>query len=382
MSHVSIYHNLLWPRYKGAVFSELHALAQAKGRGVDFVQIAETDSERAALSGVDLRYHRYPYELLFKGAYEAAGGWQRVWTLVRHVRRSDARLVVLPGYHRIEYWSMLLMCMLLGKQRAVFCDSTARDRPPHPLKRVAKRLFFAACDGFFAYGQRSAEYLRENGARSDRIFQPCQAAASPIGFDAAAALVRRIAARAAETAPRFLFVGRLSPEKGLSSLLQAFAAFRAAHGSGHLVLVGAGPLRAALQAQAATLGLAAHGELTGAMGADELAAQYARATCLVLPSTSEPWGLVANEALEQGCPVLVSDACGCRPELVREGLTGFAFPAGDVAALLDAMTHAVPAFADAAAVGRVCQQHITTYSPRAAASRILAGCEVLLDARG
>ncbi len=380
MPDVAIIHNLLWPRYKGAVFSALHAAAEARGRRIAFAHIAETDGERAALGTVDTRVHRYPYELLFRGAYDAQPAWRLALALVRHEGARGARLVVLPGYHRVEYWALLLACVVRGQRRAVFCDSTGRDRPAAgiggALRGWLKRRFFAACDGFFAYGQRSAAYLRAHGAPAGRIFQPCQAAALPPGFDADAARARRLAECA--PAPRFLYAGRLAPEKGLGGLLEAFARVAAGQPAARLAFAGAGPLEAALRAQARSLGIAAQVEWLGALDAAGLAPQFARATCLVLPSLSEPWGLVVNEALHHGCPVLVSEACGCRPELVVDGVTGLAHAPGDVAALAAALERAPAAFADVAAVAAACQRHMAAYTPERAAATILGGCEVLL----
>ena len=69
----------------------------------------------------------------------------------------------------------------------------------------------------------------------------------------------------------------------------------------------------------------------------ELPAYYGLAGAFVLASTEEQWGLVVNEAMASGLPVVVSDRCGCAPDLVREGETGFTFdPSGpaELAALL------------------------------------------------
>ena len=379
MTSVAVYHNILWSRYKGEVFSALHALGNAESEAYTFVQIAETEGDRALLSPVDLRYHRYPFELLFKGAYGAVPRVRLAWSTARHVARNPARLIVLPGYHRVEFWAMLVACVLSRKPRAVFCDSTRFDKPRNWWKGLLKRAFFNACDGYFGYGVRSAEYLLENGARGDRIYQPCQAAALPIGFDTARALAQRVSARAREASPRFLFVGRLAPEKGLDTLLQAFRQFKAARGEGQLVLVGAGPDRDALVARAGSLGLADSVQFTGGKDIDGVAEEYSRATCLVLPSTSEPWGLVVNEALHYGCPIIVSDACGCRPELVEQGVTGFAFDSGNVAQLAHCLALAVDGLADAAGVGRGCQAHIAQYSPQHAAKQIRDGCMAILQ---
>lgn len=378
MSRISVYHNILWSKYKGEVFSALHQLAGSSGQEVRFVQIAETEGERAVLSPVDLRYHRYPFKLLFRGRYEAVSVQGRAWALLQDLLRNRADLVILPGYHKVEYWAMLLACVLLRRRRAVFCDSTAHDRPRSGWRALAKRVFFRRCDGYFGYGSRSAEYLRMNGAHPGRIFQRCQAAALPIGFDAQAALHHRIDQRALQAEPLFLYVGRLAPEKDLPVLLQAFARFRQMRGAGVLELVGDGPDRQALRSQVDALGLGEAVVLRGALDLDQISLAYARASCLVLPSRSEPWGLVANEALHHGCPIIVSEACGCRPELVVDGVTGYSHAVGDVLGLAASMQAVAEDPRDAAAIARACQAHIAHFSPEQAARQILLGCASIL----
>jgi glycosyltransferase involved in cell wall biosynthesis len=384
MTSVAIYHNLVWPKYKGEVFSAIHEQSSSQGLFVSFVQIAETDSDRTALAGVgvDMRYHRYPFELLFKGAYDRVSTWSLTWALALHVARNPARLIVLPGYHRFEFWVMLAVCILTRKRRAVFCDSTARDQAPNALKNFLKRLFFGSCDGYFAYGQRSSEYLQSLGVQVDRIFQPCQAAALPFGFDPQRALKLRLAARATQLEPRFLFVGRLSPEKDLPTVLKAFARVHKLRGCGRLVLVGDGAQAAELRAQAASLGILEHIEFVGAVNIDALSAHYASASCLILAGRSEAWGLVVNESLHYGCPVVVSEACGCTPELVSDGVTGYVHAVGDPADLAACMMKAVDMLAstesDTERVGAACQALMSAYTPKRAAQRILAGCDALL----
>jgi glycosyltransferase involved in cell wall biosynthesis len=109
-----------------------------------------------------------------------------------------------------------------------------------------------------------------------------------------------------------------------------------------------------------------------------LYAEYARATALVLPSRSEPWGLVVNEALAHGCPVIVSDCCGCLPELVVNGETGFQHRTGDVTSLAEQLALAPTRFADREATARRCQEVVGRYTPENAAYEILKGCRQIL----
>lgn len=378
---IVLFHNIRWSRYKAAVFSALHVSALAAGRDVAFYQIAETERSRIALTDVDVSYHKYPHELLFPGSYQSVPKPRLVGTLFARVFRSRARLVLLPGYDTAEYWAMLAAAILSGKKRMVFSDSTLQDRPQSRTKGWLKRLFFRLCHGFFTYGRRGREYLAHYGAPADAIFHRCQAAALPPAYSESAALRRRLDLAPLPSHPAYLYVGRLSREKSLDTLLRAFAQVRRDLPAATLTLVGSGPQRDELEALAADIGVADAARFAGSAGPDELAAHYAAATCLVLPSRSEPWGLVVNEALHYGCPVVVSDHCGCVPELVVEGETGFSFRTDDVAALAAAL-QAVPAhFADVEASARRCLDLIAGFTPERAATQILAGCDAVLGAR-
>jgi glycosyltransferase involved in cell wall biosynthesis len=180
----------------------------------------------------------------------------------------------------------------------------------------------------------------------------------------------------------YLYVGRLSPEKGLQTLIRAFANVRSELDNAKLVLVGSGPQREQLELLVKELCLSSSVEFRGSMDVDRLAEQYASATCLVLPSTSEPWGLVVNEALHYGCPVLVSDKCGCVPELVVDGVTGYAFNTDDIGDLSDKLIRMSCDFGDRDQVAQTCLNQIRTYTPRRAALEILRGCKALAPSAG
>jgi glycosyltransferase involved in cell wall biosynthesis len=125
--------------------------------------------------------------------------------------------------------------------------------------------------------------------------------------------------------PYFLYVGRLAPEKNLSALVGQFSAYRARGGTWDLVLVGQGPLEMELRDEVRRIGCDAHVQFAGFKQGAELLPPYAYASCFILPSTREPWGLVVNEAMASGLPVIVSTRCGCSDDLVEHGGNGFIF---------------------------------------------------------
>ncbi|HUA58253.1 MAG TPA: glycosyltransferase family 4 protein, partial [Verrucomicrobiae bacterium] len=167
----------------------------------------------------------------------------------------------------------------------------------------------------------------------------------------------------------FLFVGRLSPEKNVAGLIDAFSVYRTAGGTASLVLCGDGPSRVDLMAQAETAGVREHVIFAGLKTTPELLPYYAFARVLVLPSKREPWGLVVNEAMASGLPVLVSNRCGCAEDLVRDNGLVFDPDAPDALPRGLSILGATPP-CELEALGRRSREIIAQYSPGVWASEV------------
>ena len=148
-------------------------------------------------------------------------------------------------------------------------------------------------------------------------------------------------------APRgtiLLYVGRLSREKGLGALAEAFRRVSASRPELHLAIVGDGPARREV---ARSLAGTRH-RMVGPLRGDDLATAYASADIFCLPSETETFGQVVTEAAASGLPAIVVDRGGAA-EQVEHGVTGLVAPAGDVTALAGAIAliHDVPAMREA-----------------------------------
>ncbi|GAF68574.1 unnamed protein product, partial [marine sediment metagenome] len=133
-----------------------------------------------------------------------------------------------------------------------------------------------------------------------------------------------------------LFVGQLTGVKGVDILLNAMRLIQQNRFEAVLVLVGDGPLRAVLEAEAARLGLG-DVRFAGYVQPDELARYYTAADVFGLPSRDEPWGVVVLEAMACGLPIVVSDKVGCARDLVQNGRNGFIVPVDNPKALAEAL---------------------------------------------
>lgn len=199
------------------------------------------------------------------------------------------------------------------------------------LKRLAYPLLFRIPRVFLPGGSPQAAYLRAFGVASSRIV------IAQMTSDVAA-IDRHIRGRGAKRSGdgpvRFLYLGRLEPRKGVADLLQAFGRLRKDGIQAELLVAGGGSLDGMVARAAATDSAI---RCLGHLSEDRVWEAYAQADVFVLPSRIEPWGLVVNEAMAAGLPVIVTDRVGCAADLVENGVTGIIVPGENVDALEGAM---------------------------------------------
>ncbi len=209
-----------------------------------------------------------------------------------------------------------------------------------PLRRPIYRRALASVSAVVATGTRNAEYFEYFGVRRERIFRGLYCvenerfALPEPERGQARRRVRQIIG-AGESEVVFLVAGKLTAGKRPLDVLSALARLSPESLRVRLVYLGDGPLRPRLEHEAARLGLDAAVHVSGFVNQAEIPDWYAAADCLVHPSRSETWGLVVNEAMAAGLPVIASDATGCVPDLVRSGENGAIYPVGSVGDLAD-----------------------------------------------
>lgn len=324
--------------YRIPVFNALAARADID---LHVIFLAETDSTMR-------QWKVYKEEIRF--SYETLPHWRRRVRghnvllnrgMAEALAKAKAEVVVIGGYSYVAMWQALQWAHKSSIPAFLWSESNAQDRRRGaPAVEFLKKRFLRGCSGFIVPGKSSAEYLLTFGIPERVIFAAPNAVDNDF-FGRAAADARRNARglRAKLGLPEryYLFVGRMIPEKGIYELLQAYGqlepGLRERIGLMH---VGDGASRAACEKLAVEMTPGRIG-FTGFVHREELATYYALADCLVFPTFSDPWGLVVNEAMACGLPVIATSVAGCVADLVQDSGNGWVVQAGDVAALSAAM---------------------------------------------
>jgi glycosyltransferase involved in cell wall biosynthesis len=219
-------------------------------------------------------------------------------------------------------------------------------------KAVLSRLF-TQVDQFLAIGSANAAFYRDYGVAVERITLVPYVTDND-HFQAACVRARpqRETLRGqwgiAPGRSVLLFVGRLSQEKGLATLLEALRLLDEKERP-WLLVGGDGPLSRRLRRLAAA-SLGNDVKFLGFVSPSRLPALYDLCDALVLPSQHEPWGMVVNEVMNAGKPLILSDRVGCAHDLLKEGENGLSFPAGNPQALAEVIRRVIhdPEFRDRA----------------------------------
>lgn len=319
----------------------------------------------------------YRWEYLRNIAAKSGFGFWDLDTpdLSRRILQLEFDAVVVNGWHYKSAWQAMLAGWRAGIPVLARSDSHL-GTPRHPSKSRFKwplyRAFVPRLDGCLPVGTASRQYFLRYGARPDRIFEVPHATDST-RFTAEA---RMWSGRAGELRKKwglpqdgvvFLFAGKFSAQKRPLDFVHAIATARRMGADVAGLMVGDGELREACEAEARNSG--APVSFTGFLNQAQIVSAYVAADALVLPSHSETWGLVVNEAMVCGKPAFVSDRVGCATDLVDPSKTGDVYPTGNVTLL----AHLMATYADRQklrAMGENARRKIAAHSPENAAERL------------
>jgi len=264
-------------------------------------------------------------------------------------------------------------------------STPAEDTLLRRVTRTAVSRLVRAADAWTAYGSRAGRYLVSLGADDERIFHAYNTVDIPYFQQQSAHFRKEIGElkdQLAITTPFvIMFCGNLVPLKGLPDLLNAFHQLHNERGDVTLLIVGSGEHQHEYQSLAATLAIDGRVHFTGYVPPEDLPRYYATADLLCLPSHSEVWGLVVNEALACGVPAAVSSAAGASEDLITHGRNGYIFPRGDIHALAEILRSYFADSTDREAMRRRAADSIQPYTIPAMADAFERAVESALEQR-
>lgn len=297
--------------------------------------------------------------------------------LYRRLQRTDGSpafdALWVHGYASVNALQAILCANALGIPVLLRAESWLADRARTPSTLAAKSLFFRLLGSGIAavlpigsvnsaywthyFGPRVPQFLMPY-AVNNAYFSELAEMASPHEHELRSEL------ELASDRQVILFASKLQARKHADHLLEAYRNFIAHRDpllTPYLVIVGDGEQRATLETRARELGLA-DVRFAGFRNQSELPRFFQLADVFVLPSRHEPWGLIVNEVMAAGCPVIVSTDVGSHADLITDGIEGCVYPVGDVGALTHAL-HRVFASPDTAQVmGQNARQRISTWT--------------------
>lgn len=371
----------LWNQFAPYHVDRLAAVADALGSraSVSGIEVAQRSARYAwAPSAGDGRFRHL---VLAPGkSREEVGPATRLARLAGALIRLRPTHAFLCHYNQVEVLVCAWLARLCGVRVFTMFDSKFDDKPRRLWRELAKRIFIAPYHGALTAGGRSTDYVRLLGLPARRTAH---------GYDSVSiARVRDLAGTppapdgVAHAARDFVVVGRFVAKKNLKTAVAAYARYRelaAAAGEAPrgLVLCGDGPLRGELEQEVADRGLDGV-SFAGFLQAPEVAAMLGRALALLLPSVEEQWGLVVNEALAMGVPVLASTRVGAADGLLRAGVNGMLFDPFEV----EGMARTMLALAGDAAAWRRLAAGARDTADAGDVDRFVAGVRRLMDMDG
>ena len=254
-------------------------------------------------------------------------------TILYKLGRYFPDVIIIGGYHHPSSLLALLYTKLFKRRVILWCESNKYDfRVNYLLKEFYKRWFVRNCDGYIVPGKASFEYLISLGARLEKIWTAPNAVDNDY-FSRSCDKYRKTKEifKQSKGYPKklILYVGRLIEQKGILDLLKAFQILFREQSDLGLLVIGTGEQEEQCE-EFCRINNLKNIFFVGFLHQEELPVYYAISDIFVLPTRSDPWGLVLNEAMACKLPVISSDVAGATYDLISQGENGYIFKKGNI----------------------------------------------------
>ncbi|MBE9009090.1 glycosyltransferase family 4 protein [Pseudanabaenaceae cyanobacterium LEGE 13415] len=370
MRHLAVLFTNYGP-YHLARLEGLYHQTQRLGWTVSAIELARSEADYAWKASVE--HLPYPFFTVCSKPLQSVKLPELVSQVYRQLNQVQPDVLAIAGYANPGMLAALSWTVSHRKAAILISatkeDDTARQTWQEWLKRGLLTQYRAALVG----GQPQKRYLLRLGMPEERIFTGYNVVGNATFHpDRIGSLPNPVGQ------PFFLSVNRFVPKKNLLRLLMAYADYceHAGDQAWHLVLCGDGVERSKIEQKIQALNLTAQVHLPGFLQQEALLPYYAHAGCFVHASLQEQWGLVVNEAMAAGLPVLLSRTCGCYEDLLMEGVNGWGFDPNQVEPLTQLMLKMSQG--DARSMGQAALAHIQKFSPDYFAQELVGAAQTAL----
>jgi len=308
--------------YRIPLFNVLHEELGARGIGFRVLFGALGYAHRQWR--VDMRDCLFPYDVLPSSPVtflDAEGASFNYRGLLHALQREQPGVIVTNGFS-IATTKVYLRSMVRRTPYLIWSGAIRNCWETESwLRRLQRTLLIRQATGFVAYGSRARDYLVELGAPLERV---------SIGINTVdTAHFRRVpkdidAGREQDGKKRLLFVGHLTPRKGVDRLLRIVQLLARKRRDFVLDIVGSGSEQSSLQTMSHSLGIDEYVCFVGFKQKTDIPYYLHRASCFVFPTNHDIWGLALVEAMAAGLPCISSLNAGATYDLIQDGETGFA----------------------------------------------------------
>ena len=258
----------------------------------------------------------FEYEILnYKGFEERFKPWS-IYKLIRILFLRKYNHIIVNGWDMIEFWISIILPTRSLKGVAI--ESSIYETNLSFIPRSIKKFFLSFVDFALPSGTPHSKILNE--LNFNKPYKVVGGVGIPNVF------VNKLKINDSNKGDTFLFLGRLVNEKNLNFLILCFNELP----NFNLHIVGSGPLERSLKAIASS-----NIRFTPHISNNELPALFKDIICLILPSSSEPWGLVVEESVIFHKPVLVSSKVGSNIDFVENNKVGLVFDSGSKASFIE-----------------------------------------------
>jgi len=294
-------------------------------------------------------------------------------------------VVIIPGWDAPAALVALQWCLESGTPSVLLSDSQETDQKRVWWKELLKGRIVRLHLAGFVGGAPHVAYLVSLGMPETRICSGCDVVDNDY-FAAGAEAARKDETRRERLGlpnAYFLASGRFVEKKNLPLMLYAYADYlrQAGTSAWSLVLIGDGPMKSQLLQLRQELRLEKKVIFPGFKQYAEIPSYYGLAGAFVHTSSSEQWGLVINEAMACGLPVIVSSPCGCVPDLIRHGYNGLVFNPCDQGELTRSMVHLSSNECNRTEMGAAGQANISEFSLESFADNLCRAADKALTAK-